>query len=106
MQTYTQSHTQKSALYLSPGFEKVVLDLALSCILTSWRKTNPEIPATNSARKTSDRNMAYYTERKRKSKREICIVCMKTLTFNQYHFPKLANTHTHTNTEIDSLDHH
>ena len=29
------------------------------CILTSWRNTNPEMPATSSARNTRDRNMAY-----------------------------------------------
>lgn len=34
----------------------------MQCVLTSWRNTNPEIPATNSARKTSERNIAYCRE--------------------------------------------
>lgn len=57
-------------------------------MLTSWRNTNPEIPATNSARKTSDRNMAYYGERKYKA--EICLVCIKPLCAHTH-----ARTHTH-----------
>lgn len=66
-------------------------------MLTSWRNTNPEIPATNSARKTSDRNMAYYRGRGRK--REICIVCMKTVCLRRVSFA-YACTHTHTHSNI------
>lgn len=45
-------------------------------LLTSWRNTNPEIPATNSARKTRDRNMAYYKNREPGG--TCCIVCIVT----------------------------
>lgn len=40
----------------------------MQCVLTSWRNTNPEIPATNSARKTSERNIAYCRERAKQNK--------------------------------------
>ena len=64
-------------------------------MLTSWRNTNPEIPATNSARKTSDRNMAYYREREGG---EICIVCIKTLCLRSVIY-LCTHTHTHTHTQ-------
>lgn len=41
------------------------LGLSTLSILTSWRNTNPEMPATSSARNTRDRNMAYYKRSER-----------------------------------------
>ena len=70
--------------------KQACLRCSLYCVLTSWRNTNPEIPATNSARKTSDRNMAYCRERRRK--RDIRIVCIKTVCLSVSF--AYANTHT------------
>lgn len=63
------------------------------CLLTSWRKTNPEIPATNSARKTSDRNMAYCRKRKNRQ------------SFAQFASnPSITRMHIHTHTHLTAIN--
>lgn len=50
---------------------------------TSWRKTKPEMPAISSARKTRERNMAYYREIAK-----ICCIVNKFKYFNSSVFLK------------------
>lgn len=75
----------------------------MSCsraILTSWRNTNPEIPATNSARKTSDRNMAYYENKEQAGRLhepplpQVNIICLWLHT----------HTHTHQHTHLTTIN--